>query len=305
MSFSTKTLSVWSSSLALLATASAPGYCADDTAALAPLKLAAVPRRSALSLEADVLLDQLGLRPLVENLHSARQEVARIPAGAVTLESLAARQELLEVTQRLSRAILRANLEVDYVLAAIEGEQNELRDTGEELGARRDRNVWRSTILSQWSNGVLWSASSAFTLASANNVNYSYPDGVLGILAGAIPTALALRAMRQSHGPQKPLPVEPNLLAAVLDKPGGEDSWLPGSVMAYLDRAPADGSSMLTRRQQLLNRWIKNGYLPSRTSAHFSERGSILAGTLARKGALTLDLIETRQKMLSDLRAEV
>lgn len=257
---------------------------------------------SGISADARTLSKILGVEELVGRIKQARDLTGSF-ATELSLEKLSARQDLSDAKQELLYRIMKTNLEVDYVLSAIDGEQNHYTERISELMSKRDRAVWRTTILSQWSNGILWSGSSAFTVGSVKNPNLSYPDGILGILAGAIPTVLALYAMHQSKGGKVDANFYPNMLAPVYDLQSNKENFLPSSVMTFLtERDLAKGKS---RKQLLKERWIDMGYLEKPGSKSYESMISLITGCEARKKSLTLSILQNRQQMLDDLRSTV
>lgn len=270
--------------------------CAEQPATTGVSRLSAVQLSSGpLSAEGQSMLRTLNLQPLLDKAADAKARLNN--AQPHSLDALLARQDITEAKQELQRRILKSNLEVDYVIAAIDGEENRYAELTTELSDRRDKAVWRTTILSQWSNGILWSASSSFTTASVQNPKLSYTDGILGILAGAVPTMLALYAMHQAHGGKRDSIVAPNMLSPVFDQ-GSKEEFFPASVIEYMNN---NNSTGVVRKQALLDRWQKKGYF----SAGQMSKISILTGTEARKRALTIEVLQNRQQMLDDLRTVV
>lgn len=257
-----------------------------------------------LSSDASAMIKLLDLQPLIDRLASSKVRVNGV-SQSDELAYLTARQDLLESREELSRKILKTNLEVDYVLSAIDGEQNHYLERIEELMARRDKAVWYTTIFSQWSNGILWSASSAFTCASVKYPRLSYDDGILGILAGAIPTILSLYAMHQSHGGKIASQVNPNMLAPVFDRSSRAEAFFPSTVLAYLNDVPPGRGDSKSRRLALRERWQQKGYFDKPGGSDYDRMVGILTATEARKKALTISVFQNRQHMLEDLRTEV
>lgn len=255
-----------------------------------------------LSVDAREMLKQLDLIPLLEQTLDLKRRV-EISGSAKTLEEVILRQDLQDKRREVARIILKANLEVDYVLAAIDGEINQYSERIAELAMKRDKAVWKTTILSQWSNGLLWCGSSAFTVASVKTPTLSYPDGILGILAGAIPTVLSLYAMHLSHGEKVNAVVRPNMLSPLLTQQT-ETQFFPKSVVAYLN-FPSSEVQGQTRRQALIERWIKDKYFEHDNSQESKRLIGLLAANQSEKKAVDIELLQTRQRMLDDLRTEV
>ena len=129
-----------------------------------------------------------------------------------SLERLSIRQDVSEEKEAIVRSILKANLEVDYLIARIDGETNQYSQLLQELSGKRDKDVMTTSILAQLTNGALWAISCSYTVASTHHASYSYPDGAVGIAAGIVPSVLSLYALYQLQGPKRNLQAEPNVL---------------------------------------------------------------------------------------------
>ncbi len=258
----------------------------------------------ALTDEARDLAKELNLLSLLDSLDQLKTRVQSSDVGAAkTLDGLAARQELLEARQDYERRILKASLEVDYVMATIEGEQNRFAVMRSDLESNRDTSVLLTNIAAQVSNGVLW-VYRAVSIASETKPQYNVKDGVNGIVAGALPTVLGLYALYQLRGPARKLPANPNMLAPLLGT--GQDArhyYYPKSVMDFLNATPAGQST--SRRQLLIAQWEKNKSLSKPEAKDYNRSAQIISGTLAQRRALTIALLSKQQSMLSDLRTQV
>jgi hypothetical protein len=258
----------------------------------------------ALTDEARDLARELNLLTLLDSLDQLKTRVQNTdPSTPKTLEALTARQDLLEARQEYERRVLKASLEVDYVMAAIDGEQNRFEVMRTDLESNRDTSVLLTNIAAQVSNGVLWILSCSYTLASRTQPKYDLNDGVNGILAGAIPTVLSLYALYQLRGPAKNLPVNPNMLAPLLGTGQDARHYYPKSVMDFLNTAPAGQSA--SRRQLLIAQWEKTKSLNKPGAKDYDRAAQIISGTIAQRRALTIALISKQQSMLSDLRTQV
>lgn len=258
-----------------------------------------------LSLDSKDLIERLNLQPKFDHYRSLSSQLASFKGKPPTLEKLALHQDVGDARHELAQTILKMNLEVDYVLAVIDGEQNRYSEVLNEMVAKRDKNVWLSTVLSQWSNGILWSTSSSFTIGSAYHPKLGVPDGIIGILAGVVPTALSLRSLRQMNGEKRELLGFPNMLAPIFERGTDDEVFYPVSVWNWLNQIPAKGNETKTRRQTLIDRWTKANYVYDPRKANAEEHLAALTGTLGRKKEMTIALLQNRQSMLVDLRTQV
>jgi len=258
----------------------------------------------ALSPEAASMAEQLNL---LERIHQLDEFKGR-NSGNIDRRSndaLANRQDLIEARQGLLRAIIKADLEADYVLAAIDGENNDYSKLVRELASSRDTAILMNTIVTQLINGVFWSLSGIFTLVSVDHIQASNPDGISSIIAGSVPAFLSLYALYQVRGPKRQLSKHPNMLAPLFTNVSSDDGYYPEAVLHYLNTAPAGKPGTPTRKETLIQHWTqckmisKNGTVPS------ERKVGLMTGTIEKRRALTISLLQDRQTMLSDVRTEV
>ena len=261
--------------------------------------------RVKLSADSRDLINRLNLQPKFDHYRNLSDQLARYKGLPPTIEKLALHQDVGDARHELAQTILKLNLEVDYVLAVIDGEQNKFNEVLTEMVAKRDRAVWLSTALSQWSNGILWATSSSFGIGTPYVPKLAIPEGIIGILAGVIPTALALRSLRQMNGEKRDLLGYPNMLAPIFEHGTDEEAFYPASVWNWLNQVPAKSDTSKTRRQTLIEKWKKSNYVWDEKRSNAAEHLSALTGTLGHKREMTITLLQNRQAMLIDLRTEV
>jgi hypothetical protein len=254
--------------------------------------------------DAREVADKLDLPALLANLDRAKARAQNLgDSSAVTLDTFAARQELLEARQEYAKRVLKASLEVDYVISAIDGEQHRFEIMRADLESNRDSAVLLTNIAAQISNGVLWILSCSYTVASRTQSGYDTNDGINGILAGAIPTVLSLYAFYQLKGKACDLTANPNMLAPLLGTGNDARHYYPKSVLDFLNSTPRGETQ--TRRETLISYWTKNKFLEKPNSKTYQHSTQIMSGTLSQKRALTIALINKQQTMLADLRTQV
>lgn len=195
--------------------------------------------RVKLSADSRDLINRLNLQPKFDHYRKLCEQLSQYKGLPPSIEKLALHQDVGDARHDLAQTILKLNLEVDYVLAVIDGEQNKFNEVLTEMVAKRDRAVWISTALSQWSNGILWATSSSFGIGTPYVPRLAIPEGIIGILAGVIPTALALRSLRQMNGEKRELLGYPNMLAPIFEHGTDEEAFYPVSVWNWLNQVPA------------------------------------------------------------------
>ncbi len=107
----------------------------------------------ALSPEAASMAEQLNLLERIRQLDEIKEQ-NKGNIDRRSADALANRQDLIEARQGLLRAIIKADLEADYVLAAIDGETNDYSRLIRELASSRDTAILMNTIVTQLVNGV-------------------------------------------------------------------------------------------------------------------------------------------------------
>ena len=263
--------------------------------------------RQTVSMDADLMpiATTIGISDYVNRLPQLKHRLEQLGA-ADTLERLTARQNLADTQNEMMRKVFKANMEVDYMLARIDAETNTFSQVLQDLTSKRDKDVMVSSILSQLTNAALWSLSCSYTYASTHHPSYSYTDGIIGIAAGVVPSAFSLYALYQLQGPKRDLKMEPNILNPLFGSPVAVDVDYPTVVKTYLSERPAGHTTGPIRKERMLQLWQEKGYLSTPSNKHlFEEKENILAGTIAKRNALTIKMLQTRLLMLTDLRCEV
>jgi hypothetical protein len=161
-------------------------------------KLTAPLIKQTVSIDADLLpiATTIGIAEYVTLLPKLRRRLNDM-APTNTLDRLTARQDLSETQEQMMRAVFKANMEVDYMLARFDAETNTFSQLLQNLTSNRDKDVMVSSILAQLTNAALWSLSCSYTIASTHHPTYSYSDGIVGITAGLVPSAFSLYALHQ------------------------------------------------------------------------------------------------------------
>jgi len=211
------------------------------------------------------------------------------------------RQDLLEARTEVLECIEQARLEIDFVCAEME---EELAGSQELLhvytSARNDR-IDRLNAYGFRVNGVMWAVAEAFDIPTYAKPKYSIPSGTIGILAGLVPSAFSLYALkapdiryaRQSY---------PNMLSKIFDYPTIPRIEYPNSVWTYLNSKPQSEASN-TRREILIGYWIRDRNIHSLHNASKTPDLDTLTG--ARQTNVTIQMLSDRLTMLRETRAVV
>lgn len=134
---------------------------------------------------------------------------------------------------------------------------------------------------------------------------YSISSGTLGILAGLVPSAFSLYALRVVTGQHFSREENPNILSKLFDYPVTPDIDYPGSVWTYLNAVPASGKFKEdTCRKWLMDLWLKDKELRSLKHAD-SKQIHRVTGTMPGRHSVTIELLSTRLAMLEQLSAMI
>ncbi|MBA4076756.1 MAG: hypothetical protein C0508_17065 [Cyanobacteria bacterium PR.023] len=252
------------------------------------------------------LAQNLNLLPILSRLQELRARVAQ-HSGGNTLESLSDRQELLELTQKAQSILIRTSLEIDFVLAEIDAEQNLYSEVLSSLQGSRDKLVARINAGSFILNGALWTVCEALAIVSPLHPNYAIQSGIVGIAAGIVPSIASGYALKAYSGKRLKSECEPNMLAKIFDRPINQDIDYPKSVWSFLNTVPAsDGNSAgQTRKEQLIARWISDKNIPSFTDKASSKEIDVITATSPQKKGLSIDNLNVRMVMLEQLQGEL
>lgn len=250
------------------------------------------------------LADTIGFTPVLKQVEELRNKVDTMN-GALSLEQLDARQNLNEALMNGALIIQRSSLDVDFALAEIAAEQEIFSSQISTFTDDRDKAVARTNAISFVSNGILWAACEGLAIPTVKNAKYAIPSGILGILAGVIPSIASLYTFRQLGGKKTHSHVDPNMLAKLFGYPTTVDIDYPDSVWTFLMQVPADGSNSKTRVDNILDRWISDANLKAFTDRESKRQLDILTGSAIHKKSVDISVLNARKVMLSQLAAEI
>lgn len=257
-----------------------------------------------MSPEAVALGDQLNLTPLLGKIQTLRSQL-RSRAGVTDVPTLAMRLEMNESREEALEIIQQVNLEADYVEAQIMEEQSLYADMLQHMTSNRDKSVAITNAVSFGTNGALWAVCEAIAIPTYKQPILSIPSGIVGILAGVVPSFASFYAMRQVAGKRYSYKEEPNMLAKLFDKPVALHCEYPDSVWNYLNSVPPNDPSGKRRVDQIIDRWVEDKNIPNFTSRTSERQVDLVTGSKSIPKTLTIDLLSTRQTMLDQLTSEV
>lgn len=259
---------------------------------------------SNMSPEAVALGQQLGLNEILQKIQSLRAQLKN-PGNSADSDTAGIRLALSEARQEAVEIITQTDLEVDFVEAQILEEQSLYADMLQHMTAERDRAVAITNAVSFGTNGALWAACEAIAIPTYKAPILSIPSGVLGVLAGVIPSFASFYAMRQVSGKKYSYKEEPNMLSKLFDRPVGLHCEYPDSVWNFLSAVPANEASGKRRVDLIIDRWIEDNNMPSFNSKSSERQVDLVTGSKSIPKTITIDLLSTRQTMLDQLSSEV
>lgn len=244
------------------------------------------------------------LTPVLDRLQTLRARVEGL-GSAQTLESLSARLDLWDATQKATLIIQRTDLEVDFAIAEIEAEHQLYEEILATFTSDRDKALARTNAGSFISNGILWAVTESLAIPSYKNAKFAIPSGIIGIPAGIVPSIASMWTLKQVNGKKKTSEVEPNMLAKLFDYPTNPEIEYPNSVWEYLHQVPADDPKAKKRLDQLVDRWIADANMPAFTDRHSKKQLDVLTASVAQHKGLSISTLTARSGMLQQLHAEI
>ncbi len=246
----------------------------------------------ALSEEAIIVARSLGI---MDNLQLLQRSGPGQRASSPTVESLALRQDTIE-------SILQSALEVRTVAARIDREMANANEVLAYFAERRDRAVRLNTYADLISGGITGILSGSFKVAEMRGVT---PD-LIDTIEGSLQTGLSAWALQQQSGEKRREQAVPSLLTHLFQQKANAEHDYPPSVWAYLSSPLPASKTNASRLDIVVDRWMKLELCLSHGGhrADTTDRAKRVAGHLdSRK--ITIDVLEDRIAMLSDLRATV
>jgi len=240
-------------------------------------------------------------KPLVSKsiaqLIGVQSEIGQLQKFADNTAS-ADRWKILWLHQHISEQVMAVSLQVDATIAQIDNEialANEVRGY---LADRRDRTVSRINLFSVIVGGSVGATSSGLQLSSS----LDKPAAAVGIAAGSFSTGLALYGIHAQAGKSSQFDFSSNMFAEFFDRPTLPNSQYPATVWTFLNEAIPDGPADLTRRQELMQTWIRVKRIDSLASTEKIDHVTSQPSELLK---LSIDDLEDRAAMLQDVRARI
>jgi hypothetical protein len=210
--------------------------------------------------------------------------------------------QFLFVKQEMTEILLTTFLETRDLVSTLDDEMSRSTELKNILESRRDRAIRLNNITNFTSGGALAMIGSSIQIGGGNAI--SNAGNVLEVGAGALSTGISTYALKQSSGERRSAGADPNMLARLFNLPTTKDRDIPTPIWNYLNE-PIPGGQGVSRRDLLIERWVRLGRIPPPTSKAGQRRAALLAGTVAQTHEVTIDLLDNRVSMLNDMRAVI
>jgi hypothetical protein len=243
-----------------------------------------VSQNDVLSPAAKQLAEQLGILGNIEKLHEWRNK----PAASVS------DSQFLQNKQVILQNIILAMLEVRATSAQIAYDIFEAGQLQNFMQDRRDKQIKANSIANFVSGGVSEILGGSFQISPKIGIDRT--GNILEVVGGAMQTGLSTIALRQAGGEKKRVTQGDNMLAPLFDPINQANNKYPIDVWRYVNSNPPGEKE--TRRTLLVKEWIRFARLKTIKDKDFI---AALTGGGAKNTRLTIDLLEDRQAMLSDL----
>ncbi len=207
----------------------------------------------------------------------------------------------LKLRQQLTEAVIEASLDADSVIADIQMEEGQLQSVENYLSSRRDKAVNLANFGAALVGSGVGVAGTAMQFSSKTAI----AGDVVGVVAGSAATALTIAAIRIQRGGRMQLGATPNMLAAFFGERPGLHSRYPEDVWAYLNVEPAAEVRQGTRREQLMEEWVRAGMIRGDGSVTDRNKIEFLTSGISSKTRLNLSELSDREAMLGGVRARV
>ena len=236
----------------------------------------------------------------VAQLIDVLADVARLQSLTVSGEDGGNKDgwEMLWLHERIAEQVMAASLQVDATIAQIDNEIARASEVRGFLADRRDRTVSRANLLAAVLGGAVGATSSGLQLSST----LTKPAAGVGIGAGALSAGFAVAGIHAQAGKSSRFDFESNMLAELFDRPMLPNSQYPATVWTFLNEASPIGPAGLTRRQELIETWVKVDRIDALSSR---EKIGRISSQPSEQLKLSIDDFEDRAAMLQDVRAKI
>ncbi len=199
----------------------------------------------------------------------------------LSLSTLEHRQRFIYLHNKITDRVQAANLQINSARGNIEAAIAQIYELRAYITEQRNRITHRNSQINLFSGGFTKMIGYGIALAPVTAI----PTNVLEVFDGGVQASLSALALREQKQEQKLEHGAPPILTAFFAEQPSE--YYPPMVWRYLNNLPPGATR--SRRQQLIASWRK----------------SKLLETSKTKGPVTVQLLDQRLAMLSDIKAVV
>jgi hypothetical protein len=242
---------------------------------------------------------ELGLMQLLSRLQVLSEHDQHKHGNApLSSESSSLRLEINEV-------VLTTILQCREVVAQIDAEISEAHELKAAMGNKRDQAIKTTAIANILTNGFISGVGETIQepFETFPNSRFQLPGEIIEASGNFASVGLGGYALRQSAGVKLSGDIKPNMLAKLFKRPNDAETEYPDVIWRYLNM-PLPGSKV-TRRQLLIQRWEELGRIPPQNTQKGRLYMRTLAGTIPQKNSITIGMLDDREAMLRDVKAEV
>ena len=197
----------------------------------------------------------IGIVPTLEKLAASEPSLTDMPQHSV--ERMERRDRVLYLRQKLVLAIDTALLEINATRNTIDTASANLADAEAVLNEHRARTIRRNSMINFVSGGVTKMVGYGMAMAPIS----LFTTNLLEIIDGGIQSTLSGLTIKDQRDEKQMLNGIPQFLSDIITAPLNDPGEYQKSVWRYLNNVPPGSKTKLTRRQQLVQDWKKNGIL--------------------------------------------
>jgi hypothetical protein len=272
-----------------------------------PLPCFAQEHFSQLSSGAQEVAKDLGINDELETFFSLRARFSssdsQIRSRKLTTSntSLEERVQLVELKQEILENLMASFLEMRVTIAKIDSEITGYDEVRNYLEDKRDRAVRLNNITNFISTGTLSTIGNAFQIAPGEAPEIT--GAVVNTLSGMVATGISTYSLRLNSGEKHSASVHPNMLAQIFGLTINQEKTYPPSIWRFLNDPSPLNNEKTTRLAELINRWITLKRIQAPNTRNGKSSLPLLCGTIVQKNSISIDVLDDRSAMLSDIKA--
>lgn len=209
------------------------------------------------------------------------------------------RWEVLWLHQRIYEQVTSQSLELDATISRIDNEITHASELRSYLSDRRDEVVNRANLFGIIVGGGAGAAGSSMQFSSDHIAKIG---NALSLGGGVLTVGLGLAGLHAQNGKSIRFDFDSNMLAEFFDRPIQPDSHYSPIIWTFLNQPSLNDPAGPTRKQQLLQTWVRVRRIESLDDAAKIERLTSEPSDVIR---LSIDDLEDRVAMLEDVRARI